>query len=301
LTKLPSLKLLRRLSLAALALFTLLSGGCALSNKAPVIVGLEAGEDNLCVTESCPLRVIAYDPDGDDLSYQWSATGGDISADGQTAVWTAPHTPGTYQVSVKVTDGGGAEAETQLSLEVAPNSPPVIDSLSAKRPRANRGEFVVIECLASDADEDNLAYSWSATGGTFYGVGPVIAWEAPLELEAYTIMVTVSDGKGTEASGRLTLEVAVNHSPVIESLTASETVVIFGRSTDITCTASDPDGDVISYFWSATDGEISGEGPAIIWSAPDACGATVAVTVSVVDSRGGETSKDITIWTRTPG
>jgi hypothetical protein len=295
------LKLIRRLGLAALALFTLLSGGCALSNKAPVIIGLEAEKVNLCVAESCPLRVIAYDPDEDDLSYFWSATDGDISGDGQTAVWTAPHTPGTYQVSVKVTDGGGGEAEMQLSLEVAPNTPPVIDSLSAKRPRANRGEFVVIECLALDDDRDNLTYSWSATGGIFYGTGPVTTWEAPLALGTYTIRVAVSDGKGAEASGQLTLEVAVNHSPVIESLTASETVVIFGRSTDINCVASDPDGDVISYFWSATDGEISGEGSSIIWSAPDACGEYVTVTVSVVDTRGGETSAEVTIRAKKPG
>lgn len=299
--KSPSLKLLRRLGLAALALFMLLGGGCALSNKAPVIISLEAGKDNLCAAESCPLRVIAYDPDGDDLSYQWSVAAGDISGDGQTAVWTAPHTQGTYQVSVKVADGGGGEAEMQLSLEVTTNTPPVIDSLSAKRPRANRGEFVVIECLALDADEDDLTYSWSATGGTFYGTGPVTTWEAPLTLGTYTITVAVSDGRGAEASGRLTLEVAVNHSPVIDSLTTDETVVIFGRSANINCSASDPDGDVISYFWSATDGEISGEGPAIIWSAPDTCGEYVTVTVSVVDTRGGETSGELAIRTRKPG
>jgi len=299
--KSPSLKLLWRLGLAALVLSTLLSGGCALLNKAPVIISLEAEEDNLCTAQSCPLRVIVYDPDGDDLNYQWSVTDGDISGNGQTAVWTTPRAPGTYQVSVTVSDDGGGQAETQLSLEVAPNAIPFIDSLSAKRPRANRGEFVVIECLALDGDGDDLAYSWSATEGTLYGAGPVVTWEAPLELGAYTITVVVSDGKGAQASGRLTLEVAANHSPVIESLTASVAVVTFGQSTDITCTASDPDGDAINYFWSATDGEISGEGPAIIWSAPDACGESVTVTVSVVDSRGGETSEEITVWTRKPG
>ncbi len=299
--KSPLLKLMRRLGLVVLALFTFFNGGCALSNNNPVIISLEAENNNLCVTESCPLRVVACDPDGDDLSYQWSAIDGDISGDGRTAIWTAPHTPGTYQVNVRVADNRGGEAETQLILKVAPNTPPVIDGLSAKRLRANRGEFVVIECLALDDDGDNLTYSWSATGGTFYGVGPVTTWEAPLVLGIYTISVAVSDGKDTQASRQLILEVAVNHSPVIESLTASETLVIFGRSTDINCVASDPDGDVISYFWSATDGEISGEGPAIIWSAPDACDSSVTVTVSVIDSRGGETSGDITIWTRTPG
>jgi len=88
---------------------------------------------------------------------------------------------------------------------------------------------------------------------------------------------------------------------VIDSLTTDETVVIFGRSANINCSASDPDGDVISYFWSATDGEISGEGPAIIWSAPDTCGEYVTVTVSVVDTGGGETSGELAIRTRKPG
>jgi len=290
-----------RLGLAVLTLFTILAGGCALLNKAPVIINLEAEKDHLCTSESGQIRVVAYDPDGDDLSYQWSATGGDIFGEGSIAIWAAPDSPQTCQITVKVADGRGGEAEMQLSLGVAPNSPPVIDSLSAKRTRANRAECIVIECLASDADEDSLTYTWSATGGTFYGVGSVTTWEAPLALGTYTITVEISDSRGGEASGRLTIDVTVNHSPVIESLTADETVVIVGRSTNINCNASDPDGDVITYFWSATDGEISGEGPAIVWSAPDKCGEYVTVTVSVVDDRGGETSGELSIRARKPG
>jgi len=295
-------KLSWRLGLVGLTLVLLLSGGCALSNKGPVIVSLEVGDDSLYVSQSYSLRAIACDPDGDDLSYVWSATGGDISGDGPEVSWTAPDTPGTCQVGVMVVDNGGAETEMELSLEVVANTPPVIKSLSAKRPRANRGEFVVIECLAVDDDGDDLSYAWSATGGTFYGAGPVVAWEAPLELGTYTIRATVSDGKGAPALGQLTLEVAVNHSPVIESLTATDTVVFLGQSTDISCVASDPDGDVISYFWSATDGEIVGEGPNVIWDTPlDSCGDYVTITVSVVDTRGGETSAEITLRARSPG
>ncbi|MCK4723061.1 MAG: hypothetical protein KAT75_07145, partial [Dehalococcoidia bacterium] len=138
-------------------------------------------------------------------------------------------------------------------------------------------------------------------GGTFYGTGPITTWEAPLTLGTYTITVEVTDGRGGEASGRLTLGVAANHSPVIESLAAEHMVVIFGKSTNINCVASDPDGDALTYFWAAADGEISGEGSAVIWTAPDVCDEYITVTVTVVDDRGGETSRELSIRVRKPG
>ncbi len=290
-----------RFGLVALMLGAVLASSCTLLNKAPVISSLEAEKDCLCATESCEIRAVAYDPDGDELSYQWRATGGNISGQGATAIWTAPDNSDTYTITVEVTDGRGGRSEMQLSLGVVPNTPPAVESLAAKRARVNRAEFIVIECLASDADGDSLIYTWAATGGTFYGSGPITAWESPLTLGAYTITVEVSDGRGGEASAQLTMEVTVNHSPVIESLTAEQMLVVFGNSTTVTCVASDPDGDKITYLWTAADGEISGEGPEVIWTAPDKCGEYVTITVSVIDDRGGETSGELDIRVRKPG
>ena len=47
-------------------------------------------------------------------------------------------------------------------------------------------------------------------------------------MTAYTLTVEVTDGRGGEASGQLTMKVTVNHSPVIESLIANEMLVTFG-------------------------------------------------------------------------
>ena len=290
-----------QLGLAALMLSTVLVSGCALLNEAPVIISLEVEKDSLCANENCEIRVVAYDPDKDELGYQWQASGGDISGQGATAIWTTPDSSGTYVITVEVTDGRGGRSEMQLSLEVIPNTPPTVESLTTKRARVNRAEFIVVECVASDADGDRLNYNWTATGGTFYGSGPVIAWEAPLVLGSYTITVAIDDGRGGEALAQLTLSVTVNHSPVIESLTADQTLVLFGKSTTITCVASDPDGDRITYLWTAADGEISGEGSEVVWTAPDECGDYVAITVSVIDDRGGEVSREIQIWVRKPG
>ena len=289
------------LGLLALLLGVILFSGCTLLNKAPIISSLEAEEDSLYATESCEIRVFAYDPNGDELSYEWQASGGDISGQGQVAIWMAPDSLGTYTIAVRVTDGNGGGAEMQLSLDVISNGPPVIESLKAQRARANRAEAIVIECLTSDAEGDNLTYTWSATGGSFYGTGSITAWLAPTELGSYTISVTVTDGRGDETSAGLTIDVAANHPPVIENLTAEQMVVVFGNSTEVTCVASDPDGDVIAYFWEVAEGEISGEGPAVMWTAPDKCGEYVTVTVAVFDDRGGEATGALDIQVRKPG
>ena len=56
---------------------------------------------------SVHFKVSATDADGDRLFYSWSATGGtfsEISTDKTEATWTAPDEPGSYDITVKVTD-----------------------------------------------------------------------------------------------------------------------------------------------------------------------------------------------------
>ncbi len=289
------------LGLVALMLGAILASSCTLLNKAPVIDSLEAEKDYLFAAGSGEIRVVAHDPNGDELSYEWQASGGDISGQGQVAIWTAPDSPGTYTITVRVTDGRGGETEMQLSLAVQPNNSPIIESLAAQQTRASRAEVIVIECLASDADGDSLAYTWSATGGRFYGAGSITAWLAPTELGSYTVSVTVTDGRGGETSAQLVIDVMTNHPPVIKSLTPTLWVVLTGSSTDINCVASDPDGDVLSYFWSAPQGEISGEGSTVTWTAAGECGEYVTVSVGVFDGRGGEATGTLDIRVRKPG
>ncbi|MFZ2960684.1 MAG: carboxypeptidase regulatory-like domain-containing protein [Candidatus Ozemobacteraceae bacterium] len=49
---------------------------------------------------------VAHDPDGDVVTYEWTTTGGTLSATNvQTPTWTAPTTPGSYNVGCTVSDG----------------------------------------------------------------------------------------------------------------------------------------------------------------------------------------------------
>jgi len=68
-------------------------------------------------------------------------------------------------------------------------------------------QSTVITCLASDQDGDTLTYSWTKTGGTITGSGSTITWTAPSIAGTYTIICTVSDGRGGQDSESVNIEV----------------------------------------------------------------------------------------------
>ena len=90
-----------------------------------------------------------------------------------------------------------------------------------------------------------------------------------------------------------------NQPPVVTSLTAEPPKVDPGETSTITCAATDPDGDSLSYGWSATGGTISGTGASITWRAPVA-DEKVVVTVTVSDGGGGTAGRELTIIAGNP-
>jgi hypothetical protein len=190
------------------AIATLLLSGCPPANQPPVISDLAVnsqGEINPGV--SYQIECTASDPDGNELTYAWSTDGGYISGVGSTATWTAPNKTGAYTITVIVTDGREGIATKQLALNVlALNQLPVIESLTAEWGRLKKASNTPITCVASDPDGDELTYEWSGvndTGspaGNINGEGAVVTWVAPNDYGIYTITVTVSDGRGGEAS-----------------------------------------------------------------------------------------------------
>jgi len=141
-------------SLIILVVVTLLIGGCTPANQPPVISTLTASEGRVSPSGSSQIKCVASDPDGDELSYTWSASG-DISGEGSVVTWIAPNAPRAYIITVKVTDGRGGEATTQLTIGVAVTHPPVIDSLTTERKKVVKAGSTTIECVASDPDGMN--------------------------------------------------------------------------------------------------------------------------------------------------
>jgi len=178
------------------------------------------------------------------------------------------------------------------------NELPIISSLVlSTEGEINPGGTGQLECIASDPDEDELSYTWSADGGTISGSGANVAWTAPEALGTYTINVEVSDGRDGIATDQIIVGVlAPNNPPTIEELTTDCPRVRKAGTATITCEASDPDGDELTYIWSAERGTISGEDHEVTWTAPSEYGDYL-ITVTVSDGRGGEvTSSEVTTF-----
>jgi len=170
--------------------------------------------------------------------------------------------------------------------EPGANQPPQVSSLTPAQTQVPPSSIIEVRCDASDPDGDALTYDWSSTGGTFSGTGNVVSWAAPEQYGNWDIIVTVKDGKGGTTQASVTLGVVQNQDPVISSLAADPITVLPQSRSTVTCIASDPDGDPLTYSWEASQGEITGVGKTVTWIAPDREG-WFTITVTVDDNKGG--------------
>jgi hypothetical protein len=275
-----------------------------LANHRPVITSLAAEPERVLPRGSCQIVCNATDPDGDELSYGWSADGGGITGEGATVTWTAPSSVGSCNVTVMVIDGRGGGVADYVTITVRTNSPPTINSLVANAGWTLPSSSIQVTCDVSDPDGDELSYEWTATGGNIFGTGAAVNWTAPQDVGVYNVTVVVADGHGREDTRFVSLSVATGTPPTIEDLTVTAKEPKYLKKTsagytvgrtkqyDIECVASNTSGEV-SYEWSCEDGEISGEGSMITWTAPDESLERTTVTVIVSDIAGNKISKSI--------
>jgi len=188
-----------------------------LANHRPAITGLEADPEKVIPLGSCQIACNASDPDGDELSYEWSISGGNISGTGAAITWTAPQEVGTYHVTVVVTDGHGEEDTRSVYLSVATGTPPTIEDLIVtaehKYLKTTTYGYMLgktkeydIECIASNTSGE-LVYEWSCDGGEISGEGSMITWTAPDVSIEVTVTVVVTDAADNSVSKSIILNV----------------------------------------------------------------------------------------------
>jgi hypothetical protein len=294
-----SLVIISAVIVVAAVLF--LTSSC--NSQRPVITSLEADPEWTVPLGSLQVTCNASDREGDELSYSWSTSGGEINGEGAMVTWTAPDSAGSYDVTVTVTDGRGGEATKQVTITVRANEPPYINSLVADADWTTPSGSLQVTCNATDPDGDELSYEWSASGGSITGADAAVNWVAPEEIGIYDITVVVDDGRGGNATRTIGLRASNGTPPVIEGLnvTAKEPKYLKETTTGykvgktkeyyIECIASNASGKLV-YEWSCDGGEISGEGSLITWTAPNTEG-DVTVTVVVTDVADNIVSKSI--------
>lgn len=270
-------------------------------NTPPVIIDIRPAMDRIAPLDTCSIICEAGDPDGDELTYTWTADQGDIYGDGRSVKWGAPEAEGLFRVSVKIDDGRGGTAEQSISLRVKPNYAPEIQSLVSSPEWAEPGTSTYISCVATDLDGDEVSYEWESPHGELFGQGDSVSWLAPEKPGSYVVTVRVRDAFGGETGRSVLINVSPADAPKLGTFLVepidhnmlqfeSQVWDIFvGRSCTVECVVLEGK-EPLTYTWSVDVGDLTADDSAIAtWEAPEERGPAT-ITVEVKDANGNTTT-----------
>jgi hypothetical protein len=291
------------------------------ANAVPVIDSLMLSSRDVVPGATVELRVTAHDPNASDtITYAWSAADGTLTGTSSPNVtWTAPSSEGSYAIDIKVTDNHGAVAATSVVVRVANangkgqaavavelNQWPVVNQMAATPAWIIPGQPTALVATASDGDGDALTYAWtSSCAGTFSDATavPSFTLSGQPSTSSCTVTVTVSDARGGTTTGEVVLPESaptLNQAPVLVATTASAPSAHPGQSVTLQASATDPEGGVLMFTWSAPAG-VSGTqtdaagSSSYTFTAPSGNGPSWTVTFAATDALGASTRQDFSI------
>ena len=195
------------------------------------------------------------------------------------------------------------------------NAVPVIDSLVLSSTNVVPGATLTAKATAHDPNAgDTITFAWSASptaGGFSAATSATTNWTAPATEGDQTLTLTVTDNHGasTAASvvvhvsasngrGQADINVTFNTWPVVTDLVAAPSYIVLGSPTSLTVTASDADGDTLSYAWTSSCAGAVFSAAAAATSVTLPVGTTNTgcdLTVTVSDGKGGSTTGQTTL------
>ncbi len=234
------------------------------------------------------------DPDNDALTYNWTAPAGITLSDAaaQSPTFTAPDVTSDtgYTFTLNVTDGQLFDTDTVTITVREVNRAPTADA-GANQTADERTLVTLDGSASSDPDNDALTYNWTAPAGITLSdtaaQSPTFTAPDVTSDTGYTFTLNVTDGSLFDTD-TVTITVRhVNRAPVADAganQTADErTLVTLDGSA-----SSDPDGDTITYNWTAPAGitlsDVAAQSPT--FTAPDVASDTnYTITLNVTDGQ----------------
>ncbi len=170
-------------------------------NYKPRIQALAAEQNEVEISDSVQVFATAFDQDDANLTYEWSATGGEIVGDGSEVTWRANSAEGDYEIQVIISDGNDQRDTATLQLQIVAeiNQVPEILEIVKGLGYVAPGGTLELGVTATDGNGDPLTYTWSAEAGTINGEGNLVSWTAPNTEGTYEISVMVEDDKNASA------------------------------------------------------------------------------------------------------
>jgi outer membrane protein OmpA-like peptidoglycan-associated protein/opacity protein-like surface antigen len=183
----------------------------------------------------------------------------------------------------------GLRAQVGLNFTLGGGTPPVSPSAacSVQPTEVFAGEPVNATASGSNFNSNrSITYSWNGTGVKVAGSDASTQVDTTgLQPGAYVVTANLSDGsKNGFASCSARFRVKEAHPPVI-ACSADPASVRTGGSSTINSNASSPDGRRLAYSYTASAGEISGDGSTATLSTRGAQPGGITVTCNVRDDR----------------
>jgi outer membrane protein OmpA-like peptidoglycan-associated protein/opacity protein-like surface antigen len=190
---------------------------------------------------------------------------------------------------VPTTDLRGLRLQAGLNFMFGGGEPPTPPSAacSVQPSEVFAGEPVTATANGSNFNpKRTVTYSWNGTGVKVSGSQSSTQIDTTgLEPRGYEVTANLSDGrKNGNASCSARFTVKMPHPPVISCSAEPEKVRMGGNST-ITSRASSPDGRRLTYTYTASSGDISGNGDTATLSAGGAQPGRITVTCNANDDR----------------
>ncbi len=241
------------------------------------------------------------------LTYEWSCDGGVLASGGKNASWTAPDTPGTYAITVRVTDNAGNSTTSVVYIRAIASQLAIVSINVSPASTISLESYATISCDATTPTGNTITFRWTddPNGGHLSSTtGNPVTWTAPSTAGTYTVNVEANDTKTTVSSS---VSIDVKSPPIITALVANPSEVTSGGSSSLECIAYDPTGGAIIYDWSCSGGSISAassSGNLATWRPPSGASSgtiyTIYVTVSTL-SRALSSTKTASINFTSPG
>jgi hypothetical protein len=296
-------------------------------NVAPTIDSVVVSANQVSPGGTVTLTATAHDDNPEDtITFAWTATAGSFSApSAATTSWVAPATEGVQVLQLEVTDSKGTSARMSIDISVQRpgssgsaavtvgfNTWPSVTAMLAAPSVLTPNVASQIAAVASDPDGDSLNYFWSSDCPGFFENGhlatPVFTvFGQPSFGNHCTLYVSVSDGRGGQDSGTLSLLFGpaprANVAPQVDSTFKSSEQAGGNEVVTVGLTAHDPESTSLSFSWSASHGSIlstrgtrtSSEAD---WRAPACLEGPVIITAIISDAGGATTRQQFSITPR---